>query len=634
MPDNLGRLSRLGFSSVPECLLVAPKEYRDCLEAINILPIPDTGISHYMVLTLTEQVMYERSGAVTDQWKKAYRLNMRVVDGRGDGLWITIFGAVWNWQGFVEGDEVHLYGEITTWNGRRQLTNPIFVAEQDRGRIVPVYVGKPGQVSASAIADGVQAALPHANIASCLLLEYAGLHEADFSRLCGMEDPVSLLRTLHAPLSIHEALAAQKAARRLTVAAVIHRAQRRKLRVPVPNAAIAIDRAVVDSLVRRIPFALTNDQVKAIADIVSDLRSPFPMSRLLSGDVGTGKTLCFLVPAVAASMAKAAVAIVVPNQLLARQIADEIRQYFPEVEVCEVLAGDKITKGIVIGTTAVLTATKKADASFDLVVADEEHRFSVGQKQALAEAHTNVLHATATAIPRTLALVQFGGIDLSILRECPVTKDIKTRLVDANDSGRLFVFLQRSMEAGGQAAVVYPITDETEGDAGLAVANAYARFEALRPGRVGLLHGKLTTEDKLHVIERMKLGELDLLVCTTVIEVGLTLPSLRVVVVVEPDRFGVSQLHQLRGRVARHGGEGFFFLYLTHDVDTSVTARLTSLIECQDGFTLAERDADARGYGDLDAGAEGQSGRSRLLFWGVTLSRHEIEAEAKQAKLY
>lgn len=587
-----------------------------------------------MVLTLTEQVMYERSGNVTDQWKKAYRLNMRVVDGRGDGVWITIFGAVWNWQGFVEGDEVHLYGDIITWNGRRQMTNPVFVPEKDRGRIVPVYAGRPGQVSASAIADGVQTALPHANIASCILLEYAGIHESDFSRIAGMKDPVSLLRTLHVPLSLHEALAAQTAARRLTVAAVIHRAQRRKLRVPVPNSAIAIDRGIIDSLVQRLPFSLTKDQVKAIADIVSDLRSPFPMSRLLSGDVGTGKTLCFLLPAIAASMANAAVAIVVPNQLLARQIADEIRQYFPEVEVCEVLSGDKIGKGIVIGTTAVLTAAKKTDACFDFVVTDEEHRFSVGQKQALAEAYTNVLHATATAIPRTLALVQFGGVDLSILKECPVTKDIKTLVVDANDSGRLFAFLQRSMEAGGQAAVVYPITDETEEDAGLAVANAYARFEAMRPGRVGLLHGKLTSEDKLQVIERMKQGELDLLVCTTVIEVGLTLPSLRVVVVVKPDHFGVSQLHQLRGRVARQGGEGFFFLYLTHDVDTTVKARLTTLTECQDGFTLAERDADARGYGDLDAGAEDQSGSSRLLFWGVTLSRHEIEVEAKQAKLY
>jgi ATP-dependent DNA helicase RecG len=634
MAANLGRLARLGFSSIPECLFVAPREYRDCLEPINILPIPDTGIKHYMLLTLTEQVMYERSGEVTDQWKKAYRLAMRVVDGRGDGVWIAIFGAVWTWQGFVAGDELHLYGDITTWNGRRQMTNPVFVPDQDRGKIVPVYAGKPGQVSAAAIAAGVREALPEVNVASCLLLEHAGVHEADFDAVTGMSDPVTLLRNLHVPLSVREGIAAQAAARRLTVAAVVRRALQRKQRTPVPRAAIAVDRETIATLVTRLPFPPTGDQLKAIGEIVTDLRSPFPMNRLLSGDVGTGKTVTFVIPAVAAHLAGAAVAIVVPNQLLVKQIAGEIKQYFPQVPVCEVLSGDEVGKGIVIGTTAVMAASEKTDVTYDLVVTDEEHRFSVGQKQSLMGPHTNLLYATATAIPRTLALVQFGGIDLSMLRICPVTKDIKTRIIESSDSGRLFSFLQRVMEEGGQAAIVYPFTDPGDDDAGLAVNNAFARFEALRPGRVGLLHGKLTAEQKIHTIERMKSGELDLLICTTVIEVGLTLPSLRMVVVVQPDQFGVSQLHQLRGRVARRGGLGYFILYKTHDLDESAIARLTTLVECQDGFTLAERDADLRGYGNIDVVSDDQSGNSRLLFWGVRLSRHEIEAEAQGAKLY
>lgn len=634
MTAKLGRLSRLGFSSIPECLLVAPREYRDCLEPINILPIPDTGVRHYMLLTLTEQIMYERSGEVTDQWKKAYRLAMRVVDGRGDGIWISIFGAVWTWQGFAAGDELHLYGEITTWNGRRQMTSPVFVAEQDRGKVVPVYTGKPGQVSAAAIAAGVQEALSDVNVASCILLEQACIHEAEFSAISGVQDPVTLLRNLHTPLSVREGIAALAAARRLTVASVIRRAQQMKRRIPVPNAAIAVDRSMIGTLISRYPYPLTKDQLKVIEEIIADLRSPFPMRRLLSGDVGTGKTITFVIPAVAAYLAGAAVAIVVPNQLLVKQIAAEIREHYAEIVICEVLSGDEVGNGIVVGTTAVLTASRKTEATYDFVVTDEEHRFSVEQKQSLAGPHTNVLSATATAIPRTLALVQFGGVDLSLLKVCPVIKDIKTRVIGSNDSGRLFSFLQRVLEEGGQAAIVYPLTDSSNEDVGLAVNNAFARFEAIRPGRVGLLHGKLTTDEKIQTITKMKLGELDLLICTTVIEVGLTLPSLRMVVVVQPDQFGVSQLHQLRGRVARHGGPGFFFLYPTHELDDAAMARLTTLVECQDGFTLAERDADQRGYGNIDVESDDQSGNSRLLFWGVTISRHEIEAEAKNAMLY
>ncbi|MDR5799246.1 MULTISPECIES: helicase-related protein [Caballeronia] len=633
MTDKIGRLSRLGFRSLAECLLSAPKEYRDYLEPLHILPIPDTGIKHYLVLTLTEKTLYDKQRNVTSLWKNASRLVMRGVDGRGDGISITVFGSVWPWKEFKLGDELHLFGEVTTWEGRRQLNNPDLVLASDRGRVVPLYQGKPGQVKGELLSQAVAQALPMVNDASCMLLEQAGMRESDFRNATGFNDPADLIRMLHLPPSVREGAAAVDTARSLSLKAILNRAIRNQSHQPVAGSSIAVDRDKVGRLVAALPYPLTLDQAKAIDEIVADLRSPFPMRRLLSGDVGTGKSVTFMVPAVAAHLEGARIAIIAPSQLLVEQLAGEIRQLFPGTPVCEVVSGSKIGEGIVVGTTAVISAAKKSAIQFDLVVADEQHRFSVDQKASLLASHTNFLEATATAIPRTLALVQFGGVAVSILRECPVTKRVRTRIVNRKDGGRLFDFVYQQIQEGGQVAVIYPLAeDKGDGDRS-SVEAAYARFHAKWGDRVGMLHGKLSDDEKNTVIAKMKAGGIDILVSSTVIEVGITLPSLRAVVVVNADRFGVSQLHQLRGRVARKGGDGFFFLYLPEDAEDDAMARLRLVAECNDGFTLAERDADLRGFGDVESSSDAQTGNSRLLFWGVTIERKEIESGARSMGL-
>ncbi|WP_425953149.1 helicase-related protein [Ralstonia pseudosolanacearum] len=636
MTEKIGRLSRLGFRSLAECLLSAPKEYRDYLEPLYILPIPDTRVRHYLVLTLTDQKLFDKIGSETRMWKDASRAVMRGVDGRGDGISITVFGNVWPWKEFQLGDELHLFGEVTTWQGKRQLTNPELVPVADRGRVVPLYLGKPGQVKGELLSQAISQALPMINDASCLLLEQAGMHEADFRSATGYNDPADLLRTLHTPPSVREGAGAVEVARKLAVTAILNRALRNQSLKPVSGSSIAVDREKVVSLVAGLPYALTGDQLKAIEEIVSDLRSPFPMRRLLSGDVGTGKSVTFMVPIVAAHLAGARIAIIAPSQLLVEQLAGELRELFPGTPVSEVVSGSKIGEGIVVGTTAVYSVAKKNSVVFDVVVTDEQHRFSVGQKTSLLEPHTNFLEATATAIPRTLALVQFGGVAVSILRECPVKKNIRTRIVLKKDGGRLFEFVHQQIQLGGQVAVIYPLAeDKGDGDRN-SVEAAFLRFQAKWGNRVGMLHGKLSDDEKNTVIGKMKAGEIDLLVSSTVIEVGLTLPSLRAVVVVNADRFGVSQLHQLRGRVARKGGDGFFFGYLPSDedgVDDEAMERLRMLVDCNDGFTLAERDADLRGFGDVESAGDAQTGNSRLLFWGITIDRKEIESGARDLGL-
>ncbi|MBK4737811.1 DEAD/DEAH box helicase [Noviherbaspirillum sp. DKR-6] len=629
MSESLGRLTRLGFSSLAECLLCAPKEFLDFLEPIHLLPIPDQQQKHYLVLTLTAQELLDKQGLAVHDWNKAHRLNMRAVDGRGEGITITVFGTVRDWTHLVPGDSLHIYAEVVTWKGRRQINSPELIPEDQRGRICPIYAGKPGQVKATSVSEAVAKALPQIDLAACLLLEQLGMRESDFRDFTGLGDPVDLLRHLHQPPSMALAERALVLAKRLSIKAILNRAERNQARYPVAGSLIAINRQTVAELIDRVPFPLTGDQHQAITEIISDLRSPFPMRRLLSGDVGTGKSLTFMVPAVAAFTAGAKVAIIAPNQLLVPQIANEMRGYFPEVPVTEVVSGSRVGDGIIVGTTAVLAQAAKHGLVFDLVVIDEQQKMSVGQKQALLSDHTNFLEATATAIPRTLALVQFGGMALSILRECPVKKEIVSRTVPKQERARLFDFLNTVIGRGGQVAIVYPLAEDKGDGERASVEAAFERFRTRMTGRVGMLHGKMSGEEKNAVIDRMKAGELDVLISSTVIEVGITLPSLRAVVIVHPERFDTSQMHQLRGRLARKGGKGYFFMYTPEDIEDTARERLQLMVECQDGFTLAERDADLRGFGNVDGDSGEQTGATRILFWGIDLSRHDIEAGNK-----
>lgn len=632
MSNDLGRLTRLGFSSLPECLLSCPREYRDYLEPMHILPIPDTGVKVYMVLTLIESTLFDKTSVPTRSWKDGYRLMMRGVDGRGDSISIAVFGAFHPFMKLKPGDELHIYGEVTTFRDSRTITNPELVPPELRGRIVPIYTGRPGQVKAETLSQAIEKALPQINDAACMLLVQAGMREGEFKRHANMS-PELLLSSLHAPKSTREGELAADIAQRLSLAAILGRAARNQAGTPITASAIAIDRDDVQALIARLPFPLTGDQLKSIDEMVGDLRAPFPMRRLLSGDVGTGKTITYLVPAVAAFKAGASVGVLAPNQLLVEQLARELRSYFPEVPVVEVTSGTKIEPGFIIGTSAVVHAAKKGKLRLDVVVIDEQHKFSVDQKDALRSEHTNMLEATATAIPRTLALVGFGGMSVSVLRQVPVAKKINTRLVPREDGSRLFEFVGAQVAAGAQVAVIYPLAEDMGDGARASVEAAFQRFRQKFGDRAGMLHGKLTDEEKRAVIERMRDGHLDILVSSTVIEVGVTLPSLKAVVVVHPERFGVSQLHQLRGRVARKGGVGFFFMYMPEEIDETARERLQLLVDCADGFTLAERDADLRGFGNIDAGGDSQTGSSRMLFWGVTLSRQDIESGAQKLGL-
>lgn len=635
--DELGRLKRLGFTCLAECLLSVPKAYEDLTRPRRTLHVQDAGKRVYAVLRLRHKALFDASGQETWQWKGASRVQMDLEDGEGKKIRATAFGNVWPWKDVAQGDDVHVFGEVTEWNGHLQIKNGEPVAPRDRGRVVARYPGKRGQVKGELLADGVARALHRLEDGERLLLAQAGLREEEFSKSTGYASAAKLLEAIHAPANMDEAERARSLACRLSAEAVVRRASFAKVRKAEPASSIPIQKQRVTELVSALPYPLTEDQARAIDEIVKDLRSGYPMRRLLSGDVGTGKSLVFMVPAVAAHEAGAKVAILAPSQLVVAQIARELRGYFPGVPVCEVLSGGELSDGIAIGTTALLKSAEKAKCIFDVVVCDEQHKFSVGQKYGLVSDRTNVLEATATAIPRTLALVNFGGMDVSLLRQSPVAKRVRTRITTDADMARLRKFFDEVLRRKGQIAVIYPFVEKEAGANGgknLATVTAAAeRWEKSFPGRVGTLHGNMSSDEKKSVLDRLQAGQVDILISSIVIEVGVTLPSLKAMLIVHPERYGVSQIHQLRGRLSRKGGIGYLFLHVSNDLEKDARARLELLEECADGFTLAERDMDLRGFGDVDEAGDSQTGATRCLFFGVQLTHKEIDEASRRMSL-
>jgi ATP-dependent DNA helicase RecG len=373
------------------------------------------------------------------------------------------------------------------------------------------------------------------------------------------------------------------------------------------------------AMVRRLlPFPLTAGQKQALAGIVADMQRPEPMNRLLQGDVGSGKTLVAVVAAVVAMASGLQVAIMVPTDLLAQQHARSLETLLagtpfaaalvtgsqPARQRRDVLA--RLAQGraqCAIGTHALLEDVVRLPR-LGLVVIDEQHRFGVGQR-ALLRAKANrpdVLVMTATPIPRTLALTAFGDLDVSVIADRPPGRlPVRTTVRPASRRDEVYAFVRDEVAAGRQAYVVLPLVEASETvDARAAVTTADdLQRGALASVRVGLLHGRLPAADKARVMDAFAGGLVDVLVATTVVEVGVDVPNATVMVVEHADRFGLSQLHQLRGRVGRGTQPSSCVLLYDSPLSDSARARLEAMAESVDGFALAERDLALRGPGDV-----------------------------------
>ena len=380
---------------------------------------------------------------------------------------------------------------------------------------------------------------------------------------------------------------------------------------------IPFNKSVVKNFVDQLPFSLTNAQRRAAWQILQDLESDHPMNRLLQGDVGSGKTVVAGLVAVEAAKAGFQTAIMAPTEILAQQHAKTLDELLSPFGVSvALLTGhvkgvarsqllDNLASGnidVVVGTHA-LIQEKVAYHKLGFAVIDEQHRFGVKQRQALLEKSDfmpHLLSMTATPIPRSLALTLYGELDISILDELPSGRQpIQTKIWSPASAPKLYESIENELAKGRQAYVICPLIDDNPDNDKKSVEAEYNKLSktVFSHRRVGLLHGKLPAEEKAEVMQKFADGELDMLVSTTVVEVGVNVPNATVMLIENADNFGLSQLHQLRGRVGRGKHQGFCHLMMSgHDKPSQ---RLREIERSQDGFYLAEVDLKLRGPGEI-----------------------------------
>ena len=552
-------------------------------------------------------------------------LEVSVLDGSGP-LGLVFFNAPpWKEKQVKPGDQVLCWGKVTEgFGGRRQMTNPELERHQPGdsasfSRIVPIYPGPAGWQ---------HPALRKLMKRLCDELAPRAAEDlpAAIRRRRGLLERGEALRQAHFPApGTDPAAAAARATpafRRLVFEEFfflqLALARRRRGVKAEEGIAFQAGPAAVAAAVARLPFRLTGSQQKALGEIARDMARPEPMNRLLQGDVGSGKTAVAFAAALLAVQSGWQAAIMAPTEILAEQHVVTLRRWLEgsgvEVALIGALARggaqraarEAVRSGqarIAVGTHALLEASV-AFQRLGLVVVDEQHRFGVEQRASLIlkGARPDVLVMTATPIPRTLALAFYGDLDQSKITELPPGRTpVETRLFGESQRKKVIDAVRAELEAGRQAFVVYPLVEESEKtDLADATTGAEKLAKALAPHAVGLLHGRMKAEEKQARMEAFRRGEVAVLVATTVIEVGVDVPNATVMVVEHAERFGLSQLHQLRGRVGRGAAQSHCLLLAQlRQAGPDARERLEALCRSQDGFELARVDLKLRGPGEL-----------------------------------
>ena len=417
-----------------------------------------------------------------------------------------------------------------------------------------------------------------------------------------------------------------------------------------PGVAFELTDSARERIKAMLPFKPTGAQKRVLKEIAEDMSQPHPMNRLLQGDVGSGKTLVAAEAAVIAIENKYQVVVLAPTEILAAQHFFYFKNLFGKLGYVPVMLTGSSTQRekmqlkkllasgyaqVAIGTHALL----EGDVEFQrlgLAIVDEQHRFGVLQRLALFEKgqHPDVLVMTATPIPRTLALTIYGDLDVSVIDEMPPgRKPIVTRHVTSDQVERVYSFLKQQVDLGRQAYIVYPVIEESETQAMKAAEKMYRELsERVFPSlKIGLLHGKLTPDTKEAVMEQFKRGAISILVSTTVIEVGVDVPNATVMLIEQAERFGLAQLHQLRGRVGR-GFEQSYCVLVTEKLNDAGKERIRTMVESNDGFYIAEMDMKLRGPGEF-FGTK-QSGLPALRIANIIRDCDVLEIARSEAKRF
>lgn len=601
-PKTAERFEKLGILTLSDLLCHYPRRYLDFSKPYSIAEAPsDTEC------VVKAEVFAKPGGRILPGGRRMERITA------GDdvsSLEVTWFNNPYAVQKLELGQEYYFQGTVTGGMLRRQMVNPQVrtdaqVASSPFEAVYPQTEG----LTSSAIAKCVRQLLPHVELLPDplppgMLKKYRLLPKAD------------AVRAIHCPASEEEAFAAR---RRLIYEEllVLQLGIGRMKNHGAASTGAPMQKADASPFWDALPFSPTGAQRRAVEEILTDMAGETSMNRLLQGDVGSGKTLVAAAAIWACIRAGYQAALLAPTEILASQHAENLNRLLAPfgMRVALLTGGMKAAPrrttlaairddeaDLIVGTHAILSEGVDF-ARLGLAVVDEQHRFGVRQRGLLAEkaANPHLLVMSATPIPRTLGLLMYGDLDISILDELPPgRKPVKTRCITGKKRADLYGFLDREIGAGRQVYIVCPAIEDAGGSGLNAVKSYYEDIaKALLPDRrVGLMHGRLKPKEKAEVMEDFKAGRLDALVSTTVIEVGVDVPNATVMVIENAERYGLSALHQLRGRVGRGAAESWCFL-VSDNASESVQKRLRFLCSTSDGFAVAQYDLETRGPGDF-----------------------------------
>ena len=629
--------AELGCSTMGELLRIYPYRYIDRSRFYRISEIAGEEAYVQVKARVVSRTLLGPSGSVIPPGDKKLqhavkRLSVIVEDGTGQMEMVFFKGIKWNWARLVPESVFVFFGKPSLFNGKLNMVHPEVDLPQPEGSdlqggLTGVYPSTEKLVNGG-VTGKVMCKLQSAALALCLpeIRETLPEYVLSENALCGLQ---YALRNIHFPADQY---ALQKATRRLKFEELfllqLSLLKQKFIRshgnpgLPIPKVGAAFN-----SLYESLPFALTGAQKRVIREIFEDMRSGHQMNRLLQGDVGSGKTMVAVLSALLAVDNGYQACIMAPTEVLAQQHFANISRYLSGSGVsCALLTGSTPQKerrgihagledgslGIIVGTHALIEDNVVFKA-LGLAVIDEQHRFGVDQRAKLwakgpRGSAPHVLVMTATPIPRTLAMTVYGDLDVSVIDELPPgRKPVKTVLISDAKKAAVYKFMAKQIALGRQVFVVYPLIFESER---MDLNNLQIGYEEILKRfpepefKVAIVHGQQSSEVKAFNMDAFVAGRAQILVSTTVIEVGVDVPNASVMVIESAQRFGLSQLHQLRGRVGRGADESY--CVLVHDFKTSKDARERLELMCRttDGFEIAEEDMKMRGPGDLEGTAQ------------------------------
>ncbi len=604
-PNRVQLLNKLGIFTLKDLITYYPRMYEDRSKPKNIAECRNGDE------VLIEAIACGRVSDVRLQGKTMQRLLVR---DESASCTITWFNQSYLKNKFEIGKTYKFYGKISNNFGKITMTSPVFDENQknfNTGKIIPLYP-LTYQLSQNVLRRIMENGLAEVEgklketLPQYLLEEYdlQGINEAT--------------RQIHFPTELKDF---DRARRRLVFEELLStQLALLQLKNSYRNdeKGISFDKSVkMSDVINQLPFKLTKAQLRVLEEIDNNMEAENSMNRLLQGDVGSGKTVVAMCAAYKAVKCGYQAAIMAPTAILATQHLENFQTILKKLHIkCELLISgiskkkkedllERLAKGevdILIGTHAIIEENV-VFKNLGLVVTDEQHRFGVKQRTKIAEKGKNpdVLVMTATPIPRTLALILYGDLDISIIDELPPNrKKVETFAVNKKMTERVNGFIGQQIQQGRQAYIVCPLVEENEELDLKSVEELYETYqkEVFPQYKIEYIHGKMRPKQKDDIMERFKLGEIDILISTTVIEVGVDVPNSNIMVIENAERFGLAQLHQLRGRVGRGDYQSYCVLKYEGKSET-VRERMKVMCSTNDGFIISEKDLELRGSGDF-----------------------------------